>query len=304
MTARTTLKQRARARLLTALSGDPNGTPAWVAAIAEGDDDGYFGPNSAAWVVHGGMATMVAGIRALLMQTLHPGAMAGVAQHSRYQSDPLGRLAGTIQWLITVTFGDRALAERESHRVTRLHERVRGSYPTAYGEREYRASDPDLGLWVHAVFTDAFLGCHQVWGGDIPGGADAYVREWAQAGRLVGVLNPPESVAELRACIDGFRNRGELRRDERVDETLRFLRRPPLGTGAQLPYRLLFAGAVASLPDDYREMLGLKRPNALARWATARTLTGIRWLLGPRSTSEEAARARLVRIGALSTQSD
>ena len=102
---------RWRSHLLQTLSGTDDGSPQWVLDIREGVDEGYFGPVSAAWAVHGGMATMVAGIRALLVQALHPGAMAGVHDWSRYREDPLGRLTGTIRWLITVTFGDRATAE-------------------------------------------------------------------------------------------------------------------------------------------------------------------------------------------------
>ncbi len=82
-----------RSHLLETFSGDTAGTPYWVKNIEAGDDVGFFGPSSASWAVHGGMPTMVAGIRALLMQTLHPGAMAGVHDWSRYKEDPLGRLA-------------------------------------------------------------------------------------------------------------------------------------------------------------------------------------------------------------------
>lgn len=82
-------------------SGDPQGTPDWVRALETGDDEGWFGPGSAVWEVHSGIPTVVAGIRALLMQTLHPGAMAGVHDHSRYREDPLGRLAGTVRWVLT-----------------------------------------------------------------------------------------------------------------------------------------------------------------------------------------------------------
>src|SRR6187402_3677026 len=160
-----------RSRMLIMFSGEPDGRPAWVRAIDEGDDAGYFGAGSAAWHVHGSMATLVAGIRALLMQALHPGAMAGVHDWSRYREDPLGRLTGTIQWLISVTFCDSAGAERESARVARFHDRVRGSYLDADGvERDYSAGDPELLSWVHVVFTDAFLGSHLVWGRPIPGG--------------------------------------------------------------------------------------------------------------------------------------
>ena len=94
-----------RSRLLIMFSGEPDGRPKWVREVDEGDDAGYFGEGSAAWHVHGSMGTLVAGIRALLMQTLHPGAMAGVHDWSRYRSDPLGRLSGTIRWIITAARG-------------------------------------------------------------------------------------------------------------------------------------------------------------------------------------------------------
>ena len=153
-----------RSHLLVTFSGNSDGKPAWVDKIAEGDDAGFFGPGSAAWAVHGGIPTLVAGIRALLMQTLHPGAMAGVHDWSRYREDPLGRLSGTIQWLVTVTFADTAVAVAESSRVGRFHDRVVGEYTDARGvTRPYAAGDAELLSWVHVVFTDAFLRCHELW---------------------------------------------------------------------------------------------------------------------------------------------
>jgi uncharacterized protein (DUF2236 family) len=97
--------------LLTAFSGSPDGVPPWIEKLADGDDEGYFGPGSAVWQVHGATPVIVAGIRALLMQTLHPGAMAGVHDWSRYREDPLGRLSGTVQWVLTTTFASRAGAD-------------------------------------------------------------------------------------------------------------------------------------------------------------------------------------------------
>ena len=286
-----------RSHLLETFSGDGQGTPHWVKNLESGNDVGYFGPDSAAWVVHGGMPTMVAGIRALLMQTLHPGAMAGVHDWSRYKEDPLGRLAGTIQWLITVTFADTALAQTESDRVSHFHDRVKGTYVDAQGhERNYSAGDPELLYWVHVVFTDAFLGCHEIWGSPIPGGADQYVREWSIAGELVGVANPPRSEAELRAAMHEFNAQGILKHDERVEETIEFLRRPPLRRSMMPFYRIMFAGAVASIPDEYRTVLGLRKPRWPAKWATGLILHLLQLLLGPSSTSEDAARRRLARL--------
>ncbi|MCU1441531.1 MAG: hypothetical protein JWP85_2528 [Rhodoglobus sp.] len=286
-----------RSHLLVTFSGQSSGRPTWVERIERGDDEGYFGAESAAWAVHGGMPTLVAGIRALLMQTLHPGAMAGVHDWSRYQEDPLGRLSGTIQWLVTVTFADRENARAESSRVGKYHDRVVGTYSDARGIlRDYAADDPDLLAWVHVVFTDAFLGCHELWGRSIPGGADQYVREWAMAGELVGVQSPPRSHRELRDQLDAFAP--ELKSDERVAEAVRFIRNPPLRRSMMPAYRVLFAGAVASLPVRYRRLLGLKRSPLPVITATRAVLRIVERVLGPSSSSEDAARARIERLRA------
>ena len=153
--------------------------PPWVRRLERGDDAGLFTEDGPAWTVHAGMPTLVAGIRALLMQALHPGAMAGVHDWSRYREDPLGRLAGTVRWVICVTFGSEEQVDAELGRVARFHGEVSGDYRDSTGAtRAYSAADADLVEWVHLAFTDAFLTCHATWGGPIPGGADAYVRDW------------------------------------------------------------------------------------------------------------------------------
>ena len=291
------VRDRWRSHLLQTLSGTDDGRPTWVDELAQGVDAGYFGPGSAAWAVHGGMATMVAGIRALLVQAMHPGALAGVHDWSRYEEDSLGRLTGTIRWLVTVTFGDRATADRASARVRGLHRRVQGEYVDARGiRRPYRASDPELLEWVHVTFTESFLACHELWEGPIPRGPDAYVREWAVAGELLGLTDAPRSAAELRARLDGFAAAGVLKHDERVDKAVRFIRNPPLARGMMPAYRVMFAGAVQSLTPEQRRLLGLSAPPFPAIAATGAVLRSVRTVLGDRSTSEDAARARLARL--------
>ncbi|MFU8945696.1 oxygenase MpaB family protein [Mycetocola zhadangensis] len=295
----TSLTNTWRSHLLSTLSGNSDGHPAWVDRLEEGDDAGFFGPGSAAWVVHGELPTLVAGIRSLLLQALHPGALAGVHDWSRYREDPLGRLTGTIQWLMTVTFADTATAVSESHRVGRFHERVRGTYVDAAGQtRHYSAGDQELLAWVHNVFTDSFLACHLLWGSPIPGGPDAYVREWTQAGKLVGVEHPPQSATELRQELHSALSTGTLKSDERVREIVSFIRNPPLSPAMMPAYRILFAGAVASIPREYRVLLGLRRPLFPAVTATRLLLAAVRRILGRSSTSEEAALRRIARIRA------
>jgi uncharacterized protein (DUF2236 family) len=284
-----------RAYLLTAFSGAPDGIPPWVADLENGDDEGYFGPGSAVWAINGGTPVLVAGIRALLMQTLHPGAMAGVHDWSRYREDPLGRLAGTVRWVLTTTFADRAGAEAGSAMVRTMHRRVAGTYTDNAGrERQYSAADPDLVSWVHIVFAEAFLRCHQQYSALRAGDADRYVSEWAAAGTLMGVPNPPHSEAELRSQLAAFDP--QLRCDERVTEAIRFIRNPPLRRSIMPGYHVLFAGAVASLDPGYRQMLGLRRAWWPAKTATRLVLAILSAVLGRPSSSEIYAAKRLKRL--------
>jgi uncharacterized protein (DUF2236 family) len=277
------------------MSRRPRPRPDWVVALESGDDAGLFGPGSAVWAVNGGLPTMIAGVRALLMQTLHAGAMAGVHDHSRYKEDPMGRLDNTVRWVLTTSFGDTAAASGAAGWVTGVHERIVGSYEDAGGhERRYSAQDPRLLLWVHDAFTDAFLGAHEIWGGAIPGGPDAYVREWAASGRLLGVDHPPESVAELRAQLADFA--GEIKPDARVREAVGFLRAVRLPGEAGVVYPLLFAGAVASLRPEVRRLLGLRRPWWPAITANRLLFAFLRRYLGRVSPSERAALDRIDRL--------
>ncbi|MFZ9250512.1 MAG: oxygenase MpaB family protein, partial [Candidatus Nanopelagicaceae bacterium] len=98
------------------VSGSQDGRPDWVSSIAEGDDEGLFGPESAVWKIHGSLATLLGGIRALLLQAAHPAPRNGVIEHSRYESDPLGRLAGTTRWLTLTTFASKDVIAREASR--------------------------------------------------------------------------------------------------------------------------------------------------------------------------------------------
>ena len=274
------------------VSGDPTGAPDWVKQIAQGSDAGYFGPGSAPWAVHGALPTLVGGVRALLMQALHPGALAGVMQHSRYETDALGRLAGTTKWLTVVTFGDTAAADRECARVQGVHRKLVGTYIGSNGETPYAAADPDLLRWVHIAFTDSFLATHQVWGGPIPGGPDAYVREWAKSGELVGVVDPPRSVAELRDQLAAYDQ--VLAGGPAAASTVNFIRTAPLGAGAKVPYAGLFAGAVSTMPAGHRALLGLPTvPLALTKPLVGALLGSLSLALGATSPSQRAALDRV-----------
>jgi uncharacterized protein (DUF2236 family) len=285
-------------------TGSPDVLPGWVPRLADGDDAGYHLPGSAVWAVHGSMTPIVAGIRALLMQALHPAALSGILEHSDFRQDPLRRLARTIRWIFTVTYGSTAAADEASARIHQLHEPVRGRYTDVRGaERSYSANDPEVARWVHLAFVDAFLTAHKIWGGAIPGGPDAYVREWAQAGRLMGVEDPPLTEAEMHQQLDRWYNSGELLADSRVAGTVEFIRHPPLHPLLRPGYQVVFAGAVYSLEPKYRRMLGLRTPRLgplplPVKLATKVALGVVHFALGRGpGPSEQAARQRLRRLG-------
>ncbi len=281
------------------LSGDPDGTPPWVLRLAQGDDRGLFAEDGAAWTVHAGIPTLVAGIRALLLQALHPGAMAGVHDWSRYREDPLGRLSGTVRWVISLTFGSTEQVQAELGRVGRFHASVRGEYADATGStRAYSAEDAELVDWVHLAFTDAFLTAHEVWGGPVPGGLDAYVDEWATAGRLMGVAEPPTSVADVHERMDLLLTNDTLRGGEQVDDVVRFLRRVPVEGPLRLGYRILFEAAVATIPRRYRRLLGVRRSWLPVVTAARIVLRVAQRGLGAGPRAHDMARQRLRRLDA------
>lgn len=284
------------------LSNDPSGVPPWLKVIADGDTGGLFLPTDAPWVVHRDFGTLVGGIRALLVQALHPGAVAGVTSHSRYQSDALGRLAGTIRWLTVTTFGSFEAVASEASRVNRLHERVSGTFTEGSGnERNYKAADQDLLLWVHIAFTESFLVCHQLYATrEIPGGEDAYVSQWARSVKDLGLVNTPSTKAELDALIEEYISTNSLRVDQSTKQVIAFIRKPGLPWWTAGIYRLLFAAAVASLSDQERKLLNLRSvPRWLIRPWTRFSLRFIRWVIGPESPIEQGALERLKRVGIL-----
>jgi uncharacterized protein (DUF2236 family) len=302
------LQEFASKRFRKLLSGDPNGIPPWLDVESSGDEEGFFLPSDAPWVVHADFGTLVGGIRALLMQALHPGSLTGVKNHSRYESDPLGRLAGTIRWLTVTTFGSKTAVQNEANRVNRLHTKVVGEYTKGTGETvPYKAADKDLLLWVHIAFMESFLVSHQMYSwkqipkGNAQSGADNYVSQWSVSVAPLGLTTCPMSEAELEREIDKFFDSGLLVSTPDTAKVIAFIKNPPLPGAAKLVYGLLFDAAVLSLRPEFRELLGLKpKPRWLIRPATRWSLRLMRLAIGPESPIEDGAIARLKRIGVLS----
>ncbi len=283
-------------------------------------DPGLCGPASASWQVLSDVAGLAAGNRALLLQALHPLAMAGVHDHSTYAEDPFGRLHRTSEWVVAATFGATADAVRVSRMVRGLHRRVVGTAPDG---RPYAASDPDLLAWVSMTFTDSLLACDQAFGAhpvdratadrfvleqsrlgalldprvDLDTVADdpAALRRWEVALPLLDEGLLPTDVASLRACLARYDS--ELVLGEHAAEALDFLRDPGLPAYAMPAYRAMQLGAVATLPVRLRRLLGwawVRGPVAVAaRRQTGALLTGLRLGAG-RSPALRAAERRVL----------
>ena len=207
--------------------------------------------------VHGDSAMFVGGLRALLLQSLHPLAMAAVAGHSGYRGDPWGRLQRTSYFLAVTTFGRASDAEQAIERVRAIHDRVTGTAPDG---RPYVASDPRLLTWVHIAEADSFLSAYSRFGANPIGQPerDAYVADMARIGAALGVPQPPRTEAELAARIEEYRP--ELAATTQAREAARFLLlNPPLPVIARPAYGVLAAAAVSLLPGHARRLLRLPR---------------------------------------------
>ena len=241
--------------------------------------------------VHADASMFIGGLRALLVQSLHPLAMAGVAQHSDYRNDPWGRLQRTADFLAATSFGPASEAQRAIDIVNRVHERVVG---TASDGRAYSARDPHLLRWVHIVEIDSFLAAHQRFG-EFPldqAGCDAYVADTALVARKLGVPAPPESVRGLRDQIGSYR--GEIRGTKESRDAMRYLvLEPPLPPVARAAYSLLVAATISTLPRWARPHLGLPYLPVTERFALhplGDAITRVvRWAMPPREPKDQRA---------------
>ena len=275
------------------VSGDSTGAPEWAQQMAIGNDVGLFGPDSAVWEVHGCIATLVGGIRALLMQAAHPAALTGVAEHSAYDTDPLGRLERTTRWLTITSFGSTEAIESEARRVREMHKRVQGSFEDKTGiHLSYSASDPRFLLWVHCAFTDSFLRAHEELGYPLPQGADRYVNEWAKSAQPLGLNDAPHSKLELQHVMATFA-REEVTRIAMTPPIVGFILKPPFSRSGLFVYRILANAAISTIDEPFLTVLGLKKKSKIWLQVSRTILDLLSYMLGHESPSQKIARKRI-----------
>jgi uncharacterized protein (DUF2236 family) len=226
---------------------------------AQPADDGLFGPASLVWRVHRDRSFPLAGVRSLLLQALHPLAMAGVAQHSDWERDPGGRLAATSGYVLAVTYAETAAALRAAERVRAIHTHVRGVDDVT--GLPYRADDPALLLWVHAGMVESIVTIVDRYGRRLePGDLDRYVAEMVRFAEIVGVPREqvPASVDALRAYIESV---DLLQATPAAHDAMAYVLDPPdLDDDMRETWRELGQVAIGTLPEWARDAYGFPAP--------------------------------------------
>jgi uncharacterized protein (DUF2236 family) len=257
---------------------------------ADAGDPGWFGPDSVAWRVHDDPSLLVAGIAAFTLQALHPLAMAGVAEHSAFSEDFMGRTRRTGEFVQGVVYGSSAEAERLCRIVKRVHTQVVGIAPDG---RPYSANDPELLEWVHIAEYLAIAAANRRFGVHpmtVPE-LDTYIGEVARVGEGTGVVDPPRTWAEISQALE--RHRHKLAVAEYAAHGIAFLDHPPIiPEPAQPIWRALWAGAVACLPPVARTLLRLPYPST-RELATCRAVLRTLDAVGAETPRLTAAKKRL-----------
>lgn len=265
-----------------------HGTPPLRNTLDHTDDPGLLGPDCVSWRVIGDASAFVGGIRGLLIQAAHPEVVAGVETHSRYRSDPLGRLTRTSAYVTAVTYGAMPEVEGAVASVRRAHRPISGVSARA---NAYSADDPDLAAWVHNVLTDSFLVAFQAYGPQAlsEAEADRFVAEQARVGELLGAAPLPSSAAELTRWVN---EHPDVARSEDQARAATFLRNPPLPIPVRVGYRLLYEAAAATIPPRIGAVIGSSvMPGGRALGGVS--VASLRWMLG----SSPSWHLALVRTG-------
>jgi uncharacterized protein (DUF2236 family) len=256
-------------------------------------DVGLFGPESVAWRLHADPAMLAGGMRALLVQALEPRAMAGVEQHSAYRGDPWGRLQRTTGFVYATTYGDTSTAERAAAKVRLIHEHVHGFDPVS--GQWYRADDPDLLLWIHAVEVHSFVVAYRAYAGRLTDAdADRYVAEMVRVAEMVELPRgmAPTSMGELRDYLDSVTG---LQVSPAAREGMRTIFYPPMPLALRPLWAIPATAALAILPGYARQMYGLPwfPPATLPVRVNVYALTRLMNVLLPAPPMIRRARARL-----------
>lgn len=213
------LQKAIAAEVAASLGDDPNALAEYAYPLY---DKGLFGPDSVVWKVHADLPSMlIGGISSLMLQSLHPLAMAAVAQYSSYQTDPFGRLQRTARFVAGTTFGSSEMALRYIDHVKSIHTQIQGETKEKV---KYSASDPHLLTFVHVAEVSSFLRAYQSFSLKplLNAEIDTYYREISLVAEMLGAENIPKSLSEVKSYFKEIRQ--ELSATKEAREVLSFLR--------------------------------------------------------------------------------
>lgn len=274
---------------IRAMTGSTRPTEAFLQPVG---DPGLFGPSSVTWRVHANFVGMlVGGLSSLLIQAMHPSALAGVWDHSNFRTDLKARLGRTAYFIAATTYGGRAMAGAAIEQVNTIHRRVQGITPAGVA---YSAQDPHLLRWVHLGEVISFLQAYVTHGDpSLPLFAqNRYVHEMKRVGEALGTSDLPDTVAQAHAMLASYRP--ELRVDERVRDVVRLIENFPARWQDRPLVRLIVQAAFQALPHWVGQDLDVPpaspRAKALVRQALALVSVPMEWTLATEGVAAHARR--------------
>lgn len=255
-------------------------------------DPGLFGPTSVTWLVHAHFVSMlVGGLSSLLIQALHPGALAGVWDHSNFRTHLKARLGRTAYFIAATTYGGREMAHQAIDQVNRIHERIQGVRPDG---STYSARDPHLLKWVHLGETISFLNAYCTHGDtNLPQAArNLYFKEMVKVGELLGAQHLPTTQAQALDMLKSYQ--AELSFDDRAREILQVIDNFPTTKQDYLFVKLIIQAAYDALPEWVLALMQ-RQPNPLwkkklTHAALALVTLPIDWALNTEGVAAHARR--------------
>ena len=241
-----------------------------VAFLTPAGDRGLFGPESIAWKVHDDfISMMIGGISSLILQALHPQALAGVWDHSSFREDLKGRLGRTAFFIAATTYGPKGMADSVIDRVNQIHQKVSG-----FDEfnQPYRADDPELLAWVHLTETRSFIHSYESYRNEPLGNSqkDQYFLEMKMLGERLGAINLPQSYAATDQAIRNYIP--QLHYGDRAKSIIALLENFPSSLVARPFVKMITKAGFLNLPNWAYPIIQRPEPGRLERLAMSSSI--------------------------------
>lgn len=241
-----------------------------IAFLTPVGDRGLFGPESVAWQIHADfISMMIGGISSLIMQALHPQALAGVWDHSSFREDLKGRLGRTAFFIAATTYGSNEMANKMIEKVNHIHTKITGL--DEFG-KPYSANDPHLLAWVHLTETRSFMSAFEGYRQEqiSPKQKDQYFLEMKSLGEKMGAIDLPSTYTDTEKAICSYIP--ELYFGERAKSILQLLESFPSNLAAKPFIKLISHAGILNLPNWVYPLIDKPIPNKLERFVVKKSI--------------------------------